>query len=165
VAVRDVNGDGKIDYVAYNVGPAPFKKKDFPADFPKRDEALTWHQFEITLDSMGLIFTHRADDNYDGKVDAAVIEALDPERDWVEGWMVIRSTKFDGALDEGWFFKDDINVKERTAERVGNGFRARSVAIGHRDFDSIELDRMNSAMSMFNEAAEKCKLTNSSFYR
>lgn len=163
--VYDRNGDGKIDYVVYNVGPVPFKKKDFPADYPKREEALNMREFHIYLDSVSLLFTHRADDNYDGKVDAAVIEALDPERDWVEGWMVIRSTKFDGVPDEGWFFKDDINVKEKTAERVGNGFRARSVSTRHRDFDSIELYRMNSAMSKFNEAAEKCKLTSSSFYR
>ncbi len=163
--VYDRNGDGKIDYVSYLVGPMPFKKQDYSADYPKLGHPITSKQLEILLQSMGLLFTHRADDNYDGKVDAAVIEALDPETNWVEGRMVIRSTKFDGAVDEAWFFKDDINAKEKDAERVGNGFRTRSVSGIGSVFGPAELAKTDYALSMFNKAAEKCKLTSGSFYR
>jgi len=162
--VYDRNGDGKIDYISYLVGPMPFKQKDFPANYPKRGQPINLHQYKIALESMALLFRHRADDNYDGKVDAVVIEALDPETDWVEGRMALRSTKFDGAVDEAWFFKDDISVKEKDAERLGNGFRARWIGGIGSIFGPVELAKTDYALSMFTEAAEKCKLTSGSFY-
>lgn len=162
--VYDRNGDGKIDYVSFLVGPMPFKKQDYPSNYPKRGHTISSKQLEALLESMGLLFTHRADDNYDGKVDAAVIEALDPETNWVDGRMLVRSTKFDGATDEAWFFKEDINIKEKDAERVGDGFRTRSVHGIGTVFGPAELAKTDYALSMFNEAADKCKLTSSSFY-
>ena len=162
--VYDRNGDGKIDYVAYNIGPMPFKQKNFPEDYPKRGQPMNFSEIELLFDSMRLLFTHWADDNYDGKVDAVVFEALDPERDWVEGWMAVRSTKYDGVVDEGWFFKDDINIKEKDAERAGNGFRTRRIQGIEPVYGPGELARKSKILNMFNEAAEKCKLTGGSFY-
>jgi len=162
--VYDRNGNGKIDYVSYLVGPMPVEQKDFPADYPKRGESVNLSELKIFLDSNQLLFTHWADDNYDGKVDAVVFEALDPERDWVEGWMVVRSSKFDGVVDEGWYFKDDINVKEKDAERAGNGFRTRRIPGIEPVFGPGELAQKDRILNMFNKAAEKCKLTSNSFY-
>lgn len=164
--VYDRNSDGKIDYISYLIGPMPFKDKVVTTKYPKLGEPINAKELEIVLHGMDLFFTHWADDNYDGKVDALVIEALDPENGWVEGRMAVRSTKFDGAVDEAWFFKEDINIKEKDAERVGNGFRTRSMMYGiGYVFGPADLDKTNYALSMFNQAAEKCKLTSSSFYR
>lgn len=162
--VYDRNGDGKIDYVAYNIGPMPFKQKNFPEDYPKRGQPMNFSEMELLFDSMRLLFTHWADDNYDGKVDAVVVEALDPERNWVEGRMAVRSSKYDGAVDEGWFFKDDINVKEKDAERAGNGFRTRRIPGIEPVYGPGELVHKSKILNMLNEAAEKCKLTGGSFY-
>ena len=117
---------------------------------PTRDYIMDW----------GYVY----DRNRDGKVDAVVVEALDPERNWVEGWMAVRSSKYDGAVDEGWFFKDDINVKEKDAERAGNGFRTRRIPGIEPVYGPDELVHKSKILNMFNEAAEKCKLTGGSFY-
>lgn len=163
--VYDRNGDGKIDYVAYNVGPMPFKQKDFPEDYPKGGQSLNLSDIELLFKSMRLLFTHWADDNYDGKVDAVVFEAVDPERNWVEGWTAVRSTKYDGTVDVGWYFKEDINVREKDAERTGTGFKTRRIPGIEPVFGPGELAHKTKILTMFNEAAEKCKLTGDSFYR
>jgi len=163
--VYDRNGDGKIDYVVYNIGPMPFKQKDFPEDYPKSGQSLNLSDIELLFKSMRLLFTHWADDNYDGKVDAVVFEAVDPESNWVEGWTAVRSTKYDGTVDEGWYFKDDINVREREAERTGTGFSTRRIPGIEPVFGPGELVHKTKILTMFNEAAEKCNLTSSSFYR
>lgn len=163
--VYDRNGDGKIDYIVFSNGYAPIKQKDFPLSYPKRNEGLDLNDLGIAIKSLRFFFTHMADDNYDGKVDAVVFESIDSERDWIEGWMAVRSTKFDGVPDEAWFFNEDINLKEKNAERVGNGFRSRSLFNFGSVFGQADLDKMNNAMVKFNQAAEKCKLTGSSFYR
>ncbi len=163
--VYDRNGEGKIDYVSYLVGPFPIKKPDFPSDYPKRGQSLNLSEIELFLKSMRLLFTHWADDNYDGKVDAVVFEAVDPERNWVEGWTAVRSTKYDGTVDEGWYFKEDINVREKDAERTGTGFSTRRIPGIEPVFGPGELAHKTKILTMFNEAAEKCELTGSSFYR
>lgn len=161
--VYDRNGDGKIDYISYLVGPMPFEQKGFSADYPKRGEPVNLDELKIFLDSSRLLFNHFADDNHNGNVDAVVFETIDPERDWVDGRMVLRSSDSEDELDEGWLFKEDINVKEKDAERVGNGFKTLRVG-GTGVFGPAEQAEASKVFSMFNKAAEKCKLTSSSFY-
>ena len=105
--VYDRNGDGKIDYMAMLGGAAPVKRvnEKLPEDFPKRMGNLSRDQLEIFVSHCQLVFNHWADDNYDGVVDAAIQSDLDPDRDWVDRNIVIRSTKFDGLFDDVWAFR------------------------------------------------------------
>src|SRR5574341_1046434 len=133
--VFDRNKDGKIDYLAYLAAAIPIKpQKIFPSDFPKgedladhfvalineyRQKPEYFHMFWLCL---RLVFDHMADDNFDGKIDGTVIEAMDSERYWVDRWMALRSTRFDEKLDTCWQFKDSIQVKERGCLRLGKGY-------------------------------------------
>ena len=62
-------------------------------------------------------------------------------------------------------YSEDINIKEEDAEHAGTGVRTRRLFGIDPVFGPAELDKLNFVFSMFNKAAEKCNLTNSSFYR
>ncbi|MFA4915942.1 MAG: hypothetical protein WC560_04650 [Syntrophales bacterium] len=57
-------------------------------------------QMSFLYKSSQLVFRHWADDNFDGKVDVVVLENMDTERPWIERWAAVRSSHYDGRLDE-----------------------------------------------------------------
>lgn len=67
--------------------------------------------------------------------------------------------------DGGWYFKDDINVKESEAERSGKGFRTRRIRGFDPIFGTVQLADMSMILTTFNKAGRLCKLTSSSFYQ
>lgn len=163
--VFDRNGDGKIDYVAWLVGAGPVKQKDFPANYPKRGQRLTLDQLGVALESSRLIFEHWADDNFEGRLSGIVFEAADPERDWVEGWTVVRSSHFDGVLDECWHFRESIETRMVACEHSGDGYRTRRLRIFGNTFGRNDLAKKSDILRMLNDAAQMGGLTSDSFYQ
>jgi hypothetical protein len=142
------------------VGPAAIKPPDFPADFPK-GSTMTGQQYQCWIKNVKVAYQHWADDDFDGTIDAVVLEAYDPDRPWIEGWQAIRSSRFDGALDNCWFFKDRIDEKGGECERSGGGYRTRT---GYNPvFGPEGLTELSAFLSSLNAAAGKCGLTKDSF--
>jgi hypothetical protein len=124
--VFDRNGDGKVDYLCYFMGPMPVEGADFPADFPKREAdgklRLKKEEIEFLVRHMKAVFYHVADDDFDGRADGVVIFSMDPDRNWVNGWGLFRSTKGDGDLDDARRFRFDITKPTGSPERVEGGW-------------------------------------------
>ena len=160
--VFDRNRDGKIDYIAFPEGFSPVEPKDFPSDFPKQLGNFTPQQAQYLRSILKVVFYHYADDAFRGEITAVVVDALDRESDYlVAGGQLVRSSRFDGVLDECWFFSGEIGRKSGDCERSGEGYRTRSftvTAIGPNDMASF-----SKFLSVLNEAAGACGLTAESF--
>lgn len=161
--VFDRNEDGKIDYMALVSGAVPFKPADFPEFFPRRKEPLLREHLEYFVQHCKLIFTHWADDNYDGTIDALVHVDMDSVRDWVEQRLVIRSTKFDTTFDDVWAFYDRMSEQHGeipfTADRVPfHSLEQPNDAITWKKFQE-----KSGILYLLNRAAKSCHLTAESF--
>jgi hypothetical protein len=121
--VFDRNGDGAIDYIASLVAARPVEGESFPADYPTGTQPIGFKEYELFIRSGRLVFTHYADDNFDGTVDAIVAPLPDPDRPaWVRAYGVLRSSHFDGAVDDEWAFAQDIAARSGDVPRVGTGY-------------------------------------------
>ncbi|HLX12877.1 MAG TPA: hypothetical protein VKS81_08690 [Bacteroidota bacterium] len=112
--IFDRNGDGKIDYMELLSGAAPVESDDMPEVFPTREQPVNPAQVEIFVAHCRLIFDHWADDNFDGKLDAVIVNDMDPYRDWVNRMVVIRSTHFNGHFNDVWGFQNSITDERDT---------------------------------------------------
>jgi len=122
--VYDRNRDGKVDYLAYLYSALPFKPNNFPPEYPKMKDGklqfrpkdpYSMEYIQMMIRESRMIFSHHADDNFDGATDVAIASFHDSFRPmWVEEFGVLRSTRFDGKVDENWTFRHDIR------ERTGN---------------------------------------------
>ena len=122
--VYDRNKDGKIDYLAYLYSALPFKPDNFPPEYPKTKDGrlqfrpkdpYSMEYVQMLIRESRMVFSHHADDNFDGATDAAIASYHDSFRPmWIEEFGVLRSTRFDGKVDENWTFRHDIR------KRTGN---------------------------------------------
>ena len=155
----DRNGDGQFDYVCFPVGPMLIQPTDLPADFPKAQKAaiLNKSQMLYFMTHVRMVFSHYADDNFDGQIDAAVIDVADSKHFMTVGqWVFIRSSKYDGVPDTAWFFYDDINYPAGEPEHTGQGFRfVRPIEISEYEFDSKDYAGFSKVLGWFNEAARQ----------
>ncbi len=159
--VFDRNGDGKIDYIAFLMGPLWVKDKDFPIDYPKMGEKLNGEQVRLMINSTKLVFRYFADENFDGKVDAVVLEVLD-DRTWVDHWLFARNSHFDGVIDDGWHFKSNISEKLSDLIKTDQGYLWGG--FGGSILGNQLLATGSEIMSNFNEGAKACGFTKDSFY-
>ncbi len=121
--VFDRNGDGAIDYIASFVAARPVEGESFPADYPKGTQSIGFKEYELFIRSAHLVFIHYADDNVDGRVDAVVAPLPDVDRPaWVSSYGVLRSSHFDGTVDDEWAFAQDIARRSGDVPRVGAGY-------------------------------------------
>jgi len=167
--VFDRNKDGKIDYIAQRLGLLPVKQKDFPTDFPTKGGLMRLENIKFYYKNSRLVFDHLADDNFDGKIDGVVLEVMDPNRDWIENWMVISSSRFDNMPDTCWYFRD--SMKEKTGECKTSvrdsikRFRTRRFENTSSPFTPDDFTELSTKLSLLNEAAGMCGLTKDSFYK
>jgi hypothetical protein len=126
--VYDRNGDGRADYLCYLVGPMPVEPDSFPADFPTEAQGLSRQQLDYMLDHDRYIFTHVADEDFDGTVDAIVLYVRDPDRLWVKEFAAILAPG-GGSPDSSWTFRESI-VSPSGALRHSNGGFVRHRASG-----------------------------------
>lgn len=164
--VFDRNRDGKIDYIAFPVGFFPVEPKDMPPNFPRRMGSLTYEQFQYLRRISKLVFLHYADDAFTDTITAVVFLAVDPQSDYlISGGQLIRSSHFDGALDECWYFDDAIGRKSGECEHSGDGYRTR-MGLYQSGFATVgppQLANFSQLLSTVNEAAGLCGLTKDSF--
>ena len=161
--VYDRNKDGNIDYLALVGGATPFKTKDFPADFPKRGKGLTRPELEYFIAHCQLLFNHWADDNFDDTLDAVVQTEIDSVRDWVERFIVARSTTFKYAFDDVWAFRDSIKsdrdqVNHNVSSVPFSSFDNARDEITWRTFGT-----RTGILQLLNSVAKACRLTEKNF--
>ncbi|MEW6109982.1 MAG: hypothetical protein AB1632_12560 [Nitrospirota bacterium] len=159
--VFDRNADGKIDYMAFLVGALPVKQKDFPPDFPKSDQMMKLDQLKFFYRSHQLVFAHSADDNYDGRIDGMVFEAMDTERNWVDRWMVFLSSKYDDIIDNCWYFEESIEEKSGEClflnELFKQGYATQRKGLIDPVVGTWKLYELSDMLSELNRAAAMCE--------
>jgi hypothetical protein len=119
--VYDRNGDGRADYLCYLVGPMPVESDSFPADFPTESQGLSREQLDFMLDHDRYVFSHAADEDFDGTVDAIVLYVRDPDRLWVKQFAAIVAPG-GGAPDTSWTFRESIASPSGGLMRAKGGF-------------------------------------------
>ncbi len=171
--VFDRNNDSKIDYLALFLGPLPIKQKEFPSNYPKGGiigqlknyGKFTAEDIEIFKKSWRPVFRHIVDENFDGTADAVVVEVMDSERFWVDRWMALRSSNFNGVVDVCWQFQDSIQVKVRNCLKLAGGYWSCRAGVKKSVFGNEELTKESEVLSIINQAASLCGLTKDSFYK
>ena len=162
--VYDRNGDGRIDYMALVGGAAAYKSADFPDDFPLREKLLSLKQIDYYVGHCKTVFNHWADDNFDGTLDAAIHIDMDPQRDWVERQIVVRSTGFDGKYDEVWSFREKMGDVRDSVKHTTASVEYHPIG---KPPDSISLAAFadkTRILHIINAAAKECGLTSENFY-
>src|ERR1041384_42753 len=162
--VYDRNKDGKIDYLAIVGGAAAFKPREFPEDFPLRGGHMTDAQIDYFVGHCAIIFNHWADDNFDGRLDAAVQADMDPERDWVERRIVVRSTKFNGRYDDVWAFTGSIGDERDSVGHTSGGVPYHPVMKPQEEIGPALFAERTNILKLMNGAAKECGLKAKSFY-
>lgn len=147
----DRNGDGWVDYFTLLDGAQPVKTAEIAERIPKkpgagRDRSIKIESFEeiqLMMKHTRLLFTHNADDNFDGKSDGVVAPLWDPDNPvWIDGSGVMRSVSFTQEVDEDWRFYDDIAVRSGSVPRNQGRFEVSffqgpPLEISSRILDSI----------------------------
>lgn len=165
--VFDRNRDGKVDYILWPIGTEPYIEGPPPPGFPKRTGTstivnMTREQSALFMRYAKLIFWHWADENFEGNLSAIILGAYDPGGlIAITGWQLIRSSHFDGVLDQCWYFAGNINNKTGECERAGQGYKTRT--FNTRDITPDDLMKMSVWFAMVNEGAGQCALTGDSF--
>jgi hypothetical protein len=127
----DRNGDGWVDYLVFLEGAHPVKTEEISGLIPKKPGAKfgdpikisSRGEMELIIDHFQLVFTHNADDNFDGKSDGVVAALRDTENpNWIYGNGVMRSRAFTQEVDEDWRFVTDIGTRAGSVPRTPKGF-------------------------------------------
>lgn len=163
--VFDRNRDTKIDYILWPVQVAPYVEGNPPPGFPVRSGStvrMSMDQSALVQRYARMIFQHWADESFEGKRSAVIIEAWDPGGLFaITGWQVIRSSHFDGILDQCWYFAQNIADKTGECERVDQGYKMRDFRA--QAFTPNDMAKGSTWFSMLNEAAGLCPLREDSF--
>jgi hypothetical protein len=156
--IFDRNNDGKVDYAALVGGAGPFEEDDFPAMFPTRGNPLANGEIEFLVAHCKLIFNHIADDNFDGKADAAVNVDLDSARDWVARKILVRSSKSNGVFDDVRGFRSVFAEAYDTIPHTPDAVPYRPVGKPPGNIDAAYFSEKTAILTMINEAITLCKL-------
>ncbi|MBI1804182.1 MAG: hypothetical protein HY033_05805 [Ignavibacteriae bacterium] len=157
--IFDRNGDGKVDYMALVGGAAPFKPLDFPDDYPKKREPLTHDQIEYLVSHAKTIFNQWADDNYDDTLDAVIHISMDPERDWVDHRLLVRSKSFDKKFDDVRAFWTNLEQQQVAVEHTPTSVSIYPVGKTiDEEITQNTLDEKTRIMQLINQAVRECKI-------
>jgi len=162
--VFDRNRDGKVDYIALLTAAAAYEGDDFPEDFPVGKGALNKEQQEYFIGHAKLIFDHWADDNFDGKLDACVVNDLDPVRDLVIRQIVVRSSKFNYSLDDVWAFRSNIKGDREPMPHTAKEVKYRPITQGTGAVAKSSFLEKDAILELINGAAKAFQLIDENFY-
>jgi len=154
--VYDRNRDGLADYFCYLVGPMPVEPDSFPANFPTVTTGLDSGQLGYMLDHNRYVFTHVADENFDGAVDAIVVYVRDPDRPWVKEFAAVLAPG-GGTPDSSWTFHDAISAPTGSLARVEGGFLRHRVAGKSVVITAANFEAWDDVLARINAAAEANK--------
>lgn len=93
--VYDRNGDGRIDWFAFVIGPAPVLPPGM-TDPPDLRGMITKAELMLLLEHQAYRFWNVIDSDFDGAPDAMLVPARDAEG-WVEGAMLLEGIGGEGA--------------------------------------------------------------------
>jgi hypothetical protein len=99
--VLDRNRDGRVDYLAFLYGTACVAPEKCEEPLPSvTGGTLTRELIEVITRNIRLVFWHIADENHDGRTDAAAVPLVTVANGWIEGWLVTRDADFDHSFEE-----------------------------------------------------------------
>lgn len=151
--VFDRNRDGRADYLCYLIGPLPVEPDSLPADFPKGAAPLAGAQLDYMLDHQRYVFTHAADENFDGAIDALVVPVLDPDRPWVKEFAVVLAPG-GGTPDSAWTFRASLSDSTGALQKVRGGYLRHRVAGKDVVITASNFEKWSDILARVNAAAE-----------
>lgn len=152
----DRNRDGRADYLCHLIGPLPVEPDSFPEDFPSGSTVLIGPQLDYMLDQQRYLFTHAADENFDGAVDALVMPVLDPDRPWVKEFAVVTAPG-GGTPDSSWTFRGSVSDATGMLPRARGGFLRHRVGGKDVVIRSATFEKWSDTLARVNAAAEATK--------
>lgn len=89
--VWDRNKDGRIDYVAYLIGPNPIKPANAAYNPPPAGKPFeSKDQYMAVIKNLRQVFWHMADENFDGEPDAYALMGKE-QTGWWRDWVIVRA--------------------------------------------------------------------------
>jgi len=161
--VYDRNGDGRIDYLVYLQNAHAVLPDPLPPGFPK-PEVLPNGQVRGSMEliramisNAQLVFSHYADDRFDGRVDAVVVPEFDAERPMFVGGYIAYLRARDGRAEEAWAFRASIGERTRTLTRdPAKGYLLPTPVPGETEPASARIERGTRLLELFNAALARC---------
>lgn len=160
--IYDRNGDGWVDYFTYLDNALPVKTEEILDLIPdksgyKPDEGIpidSKKELMLIVKHSQLVFTHNADDNFDGKTDGVVAAVWDSQNPiWIYGNAVLRSRAYTQEIDDDWRFFSDIKTRAESVPRTSKGNYNISFYMG-----SNPLEMSSEIMKSINKGIRKCRL-------
>lgn len=161
--VYDRDGDGRIDYIVYLQNAQAVLPEPVPADFPK-PELLpegrirgSKELFYAMIQNAQMVFRHYADDFFEGRVDAVVVEEFDPERPmFVRGYVAYLAAR-EGRAEEAWAFRAAIGERTRALARdPDRGFLLPTPDPGKTEPAAARIEQGTRYLALFNAALARC---------
>jgi len=156
--IFDRNGDGRIDYLALVGGAAAVEDSSITDDFPGFQNPMSRKQFEQYIEHTRIMFNHYADDNYDGEIDAVVHYDMDPIRNWMKRWLVVRSTKFDGQFEEVWAFRGKMSPNQEITNFTPTEVPYYELGSDRSVMTKQVFDEASGFLQLINRALAECKI-------
>ncbi len=161
--VYDRNGDGRIDYLVYLQNAYAVLPEPLPPDFPKpemRPDGSVRGSMDLLhamIYNAQMVFSHYADDRFDGRVDAVVVPEFDAERPpFVRGYVAYRAPG-EGHAEEAWTFRTSIGERIRTLARdADKGYLLPTAEAGKTEPAGKRLARGTQLLGLFNAALARC---------
>jgi hypothetical protein len=111
-------------------------------------------ELDLITRNMQLVFTHHADDDFDGHSDAVVTSIHHPANPfWFYRYGVLRSRAFTQVIDEDWSFVSQIGNKVGTVPRENGDFRVSFFWPGER-----ALEVSSKLLGAINDGIRACRI-------
>ena len=89
--IWDRNRDGRIDYVAYLIGPNPLKPENPAYNPPAPGKPFeSKDQYMAVMKSLRQVFWHMADEDFDGEADAFALMGRE-KSGWWRDWVIVHA--------------------------------------------------------------------------
>lgn len=139
----------------------PVKTKEIAHLIPSRPELKhgdrvameNFEEIELIIRNSQLVFTHNADDNFDGKTDAVVAAIWDSENPmWLYGNALLRSRSYTQKIDEDWSFFSDIKKPVGAVPKLSGEYNISFYMGGN------PLEMSSDLLKSINKGVRKCRL-------
>lgn len=158
----DRNGDGSVDYFTLADGAMPVISEEIAHLVPRRPgvkrgdpiKIESAEELRLLISNVQLVFTHHADDDFDGRSDAVVAALWYPENPaWIYRYGVLRSRAFTQAIDESWSFVSHIGTKAGSVPGEDGDFQVSFFREGAR-----ALETSSRLLAAINDGIRACRI-------
>lgn len=156
--IWDRNGDGRVDYFTFVDGAMPVMSEEIAHLVPKKPGAVfkieSKEELDLITKNMQLVFTHHADDNFDGCSDAVVAALHHPESPfWIYRYGVLRSRSLTQVIDENWSFVSHIAIKAGSVPTENGHFQVSFFSPGDQ-----ALKTSSKLLASINDGVRACRI-------